>query len=79
MISSDERLAIHKEQEKARRKLADAAKENPSATLVKLVAERVYKHIKLEFNSPKDQDALMRLKVRSLMNCSTDPFPNLLY
>lgn len=66
MSSLDEKLAIHKEQEKARRKLADAAKENPSATLVKLVAERVYKHIKSEFNSPKDQDALMRLKVGSL-------------
>jgi hypothetical protein len=54
---------IAREQEKMRKKLEEAAKDKPSARMVKKIAEVIYRRLKGEFNSEEDKNSLAKLKV----------------
>lgn len=60
----DQQTILHREQQKARQRLQSASEgDDVMASMVKMVAERVYFHMKLEFHNADDKQNLSRVKV----------------
>ena len=59
--------SLQDEQTKARNRILSLSNhDDTTGSMVKMIAERVYYHMKVEFNSSQDKESLTRIKVCKL-------------
>lgn len=65
-MSDTSSSSLHQEQLRARQRLLSASTgEDPTGSMVKMIAERVYFHMRSEFHDLEEKQILTRIKVRN--------------